>query len=323
MTRTAAPSYARTPSCELKGLLQEGFLAPLLRLNKRKVSDCYLDVHLRVNDEVHVYCGLTRLVTAGRKRNGTISFSADSTYENQSCAEGFFRNWNASESSLQDLLNHYLDNVTVHDSFITREGRVQEVWSRVKTPKPWTPFDREAVLSYQNKRQAALERRFTEVERARSLLKSIAVARPARGNIPWSPPPDSGTELDQLAIDDAGNLVIIEMKYAGKDAKSANIYYAPLQLLQYIHEWCRALKWLSIWTDLQNLIDARTEVDLMPPAPQLTGGIRAAICFGEDDRSDEVKRRYYEVLGIVNAHLPSGVQPVETWCYGKGGPRSL
>jgi len=32
---------------------------------------------------------------------------------------------------------------------------------------------------------------------------------------------------------------------------------------------------------------------------------------------------HYEVFGVVNAHLPSNVQPVETWSYGPEGPQPL
>ncbi len=35
--------------------------------------------------------------------------------------------------------------------------------------------------------------------------------------------------------------------------------------------------------------------------------------FGADRRSAEVKRRYAEVLRIVNQHLPPEVPPIETW----------
>ena len=75
--------------------------------------------------------------------------------------------------------------------------------------------------------------------------------------------------------------------------------------------------------DLQNLIDARQRLGLTPQlserAGELSGGIRAAICFGSDERSEEVKRRFYEALGIVNAHLPQGVRPIETWKFEQGG----
>ena len=70
---------------------------------------------------------------------------------------------------------------------------------------------------------------------------------------------------------------------------------------------------------MQELIDARVALGLMLEVPQLSGRLRAAVCFGNDGRSEEVKRRYYETLGVVNAHLPSEVGPIETWKLEDGG----
>ena len=55
-----------------------------------------------------------------------------------------------------------------------------------------------------------------------------------------------------------------------------------------------------------------------PSVSRLTGGIRPAMGFGADHRSAEVQRRYCEVLGIVNQHLPPGVPPIETWTIEEG-----
>ena len=43
-----------------------GLLAPLLELNRNKVCGTELDLHFRGGDEVHVYCGLTRVLVARR-----------------------------------------------------------------------------------------------------------------------------------------------------------------------------------------------------------------------------------------------------------------
>ena len=90
--------------------------------------------------------------------------------------------------------------------------------------------------------------------------------------------------------------MLIELKGASK--RTANVYYAPFQLLQYVWEWRDAIK--AVKADLQTLIDARVAIGLTPPevAP-LKGGIRAAVGFGPDHRTPEVTRRYDMVLGIL------------------------
>lgn len=320
---SVVPSYPRAPSNAMLRHLKDGFLAPLCNLQELKVANCHLDVHLRIGDRISVYCGLTSILNANLRTDDSVQISAHETYKKQECSKALFRNWCEDDRSFQETLCAYFEAVIVSDTHTKKEGKIQEEWSRIHTNKnsPWIPFDREAVLKYGANHKPV----FTQVESARAILKNIASYRPSRHGVQWKEPQEtSGNELDQLAIDSSGNLVIIEVKDAS--AKPEQVFYAPLQLLQYIHEWNNALQWLSVWRDLQNLIDSRVHLGLTLPlnGVKLTGGIRAAICFGKDSRSSEVKRRYYEALGVANAHLPPNVPPIETWSYSrKEGPRSL
>ena len=314
------PVYLRSPSDKLEPLLREGgFLSPIIFISGKIIgkSGLPLDVHLRPNDEVHVYCGHARILTAKLSRGNTVKIDAHTTYQKDH--EEFFRNWNTDETDFATSLEHYLANVNIPSRLVEKEGKLQADWSRVI--EPWVPFDREAVVSYAHIERESRSITFSAVESAKSILKDIAL-RPGRDGKPWAKPKGrQGNELDQLAVDEEGNLVLIEIKDAG--AGSAQVFYAPLQLLQYIHEWRRAFGWLSVSRALQELIDTRVALGLMPEVPPLTGGIRAAVCFGKDTRSKEVKRRYYEALGVINAHLPAHVLPVETWSCVKGKPQSL
>ena len=314
------PRYSRSPSGKLQNLLQIGeFLSPITLLSGRKVGkyDLPLDIHFRPDDKVDIYCGHARIIGINRIGDKSVSVFADKVYTRWH--EELFRTWNTDEFEFEKSLEHYLDKIEIADRYTKREGKLQADWSRVTDP--WVPFDRESILSYGHidKRKRSIN--FPEVDHARFILKAIA-SRPGRRMQSWAEPKDKqGNELDQLAVDNEGNLVLIEIKDAS--ASPAQVFYAPLQLLQYIHEWRRAFGWLSVSRSVQELVDARVQLGLMPKVPPLTGGIRAAVCFGEDTRSEEVKRRYYEALGVVNSHLPAHVQPVETWSYGKKGPEAL
>ena len=305
MTVSNTLSYDRAPSKELRRTLKEGFLTPILHLSKRSVSGCNLDVHLRANDEVHVYCGHAVLVTARLNKNGTIKLDANKSFRDQTPGAKLFRTWGREESGFEETLNLYFENVTVDDSK-KKEGLVQARWACVNG-SPWTPFDRECVLAGRDR-----ETSVPEVNRALRLLRDISV-RSNRGAKPWAEPDEpTGSELDQIAVDGNGSLVLIELKDANSTGLSS-IFYAPLQLLRYVYEWHEALVRPSVQDELHELINARRELGLTPDGPSLTGRIRAAVCFGDDARTDEVKRRFYEALGVVNAHLPSDVGPIETW----------
>ena len=296
-------SYDRTPSEKLKRLFDTGgLLAPLLNLTDRRVCGLPLEVFCRVKDEVHVYCGLTRLLRVERY-NDKVNVSAHETYSEQSCADGFFRHWNINDRiEFEKSLDRYLSHVKVSGRHTKGEGFVQSLWSRVT--ECWLPFDREAVLGYSSQEESKIARECGQVESARVELDIIVRS----ASPPWASPSSSGREIDQLAVDPNGSLVLIELK----DASAKSVFYAPFQILSYIWEWNNAIQ--SVLNQLQTLLDSRVELGLISSAvPKLTGDIRAAICFGPDTRSDEVKRRYSKVLEVVNRHLPPGFPPIDTW----------
>ena len=303
---TPGPFYDRAPSHELQALLSPGgFLAPLVGLAGRKAGGHYHDVHFLDKNEVRVYRGLTRLVTVKKTFDGAVRLTADSTYKTQPCGRSFLRPWRVDEPGFGEELDGYLENVKVRPSFLLNEGKVQEQWSKINAP--WVPFDREGVLGG----PPALGRDFPQVQAALEQLTSLAQ------NGGWPPPKATGSKIDQLAIDPVGRLVLLELKDASKS--TAEVYYSPFQLLQYVWEWHGALE--AVRNDLQAVIDARVAVGLTPDdVPALTGGIRASVGFGSDERSSEVKRRYEQVLKIVNDHLPADVGPIETWAHTDTGP---
>ncbi|MCY4004144.1 MAG: hypothetical protein OXF33_10615 [Rhodospirillales bacterium] len=330
-----APSYNRTPSPALRRLLAaEGFLAPLLRA--RSTNGIETEVQFRSGDEVHLYCGLTCIVKCGRNGDRLIWVESHQTYVLQPSANRLFRPanrrvdkrgtyvrdvWSVGDPAFAPALEAFLNGVTVGERQ-TKEGAIQARWSKVIAP--WIVFDKEAQLAYPSKseRSRLLSEAFRpSVEAARNELHLLARSRRSLPNRRdhWAMPPKGKTRLkiDQLAVDSAGNLVLLEIKDASGSA--SEVYYAPFQLLQNVWEWQRALP--AVRDSLQGLLDARVELGLTPGGvPPITGGVRAAIGFGADERSEEVRSRYSEVLRIVNALLPRGVSPIETWAFVKGEP---
>ena len=316
-------SYERAPSKELCALLAKGeFLSPIcdLHRNNFEVQGLVLDVHFRSNDCLHVYCGLTRLFDIQRmRRGGVLRISADPkhTQYDRTCGKRFFRDWTAHDPELKAAMDSYLKNVKVGQRH-KKEGRVQMQWSRVTDP--WISFDREARLRYSSaayRREATI---FEEVEDAyRSLCMNYDNHRNETGRSRWAKAEKTARKLDQLAVDPDGRLVLVELKDAGGQSKE--VYYSPFQLLQYVWEWHEALKTnAQLLAQVQSLLDSRAALGLLKPTARLNGSIRAAVCFGCDGRTDEVKQRFRFVLNVCNRHLPKGVCPIETWAYGTGAP---
>ena len=336
--QVSSPSYERTPSQKLRALLKaSGFLAPLLE--KRARDGIGLELHLRRGKEAHLYCGLTCLVKSGLSGDGEVWIKSHTTYATQECASQLIRPgratlvdrdaylrdvWNVDEPGFAQALDSFLDGVEV-DPRQRKEGAIQARWALVR--EPWIVFDKEAALSYPSKKERAgqMADAFRRgVDEARSRLRAVALSRRSLPNSRqhWAMPPMPKTrlKLDALAVDPARNLVLLEIKDAS--GSSGEIYYAPFQLLQNVWEWHRALP--AVRDSVQELLNARVELGLTPGGvPQVAGGIRAVVGFGEDQRSEPVRHRYLEVLGIVNSLLPPGVSPIETWAMANGKPVRL
>jgi hypothetical protein len=167
--------YNRTPSPAFQALLAPGgFLSPILM--SRTVAGLLIDVHLREKDHLNVYCGLTSLLEVslvGRE----VRIGANSAYTAQSCGSGLFRVWATDEQGLSEALECYFAGVSVGERWFCGEGAVQAIWARVRDP--WTPFDREAVLGYEDDVDQTSGRAFSQVQTARDEIRRIPpVKRP-------------------------------------------------------------------------------------------------------------------------------------------------
>ena len=304
-------AYKRAPSEEFLKLMKcGGFLEPVIALNHREVCGSELDVHLRVDDEVHVYCGRTAIIKVRRlkKPKGYVTLEASETYKNQFCGHRIFGRWKIGDPGFAKAIEAYVNTVQVTPSFVKGEGAVQTKWSLAKDP--WIPFDREAQFgngSTEHREKSAVDAAFCDIK-----------VKAEQGN--WKDPEKGAKKLDQLAIDSKSRLVLLELKDGSKS--NDQVYYVSFQLLQYVWEWHNALE--EVQSDLQELINVRERVCLMPKSDlKLSGGIRAAVGFGHKIPTANTKKRYKEVLKIVNDHLPRSVPLIETWAWSEDGPYCL
>ena len=196
-------------------------------------------------------------------------------------------------------------------------------WSQVSDP--WVPFDREAALGYESTTHRLESRSFPEVQAAQAKLQTIyrhSLSQPEACGV-WEEPPvqRQRDELDQLAVDSVGRLVLIELKDAASQDSGA-LYYAPFQVLRYAWVWSCALD--AVRGGLQTLITVREALGLAAQGGyRLSGGVRAVVAFGCDLRSESVRHRYRRVLDIVHQHLPPDVSGIETWIFTDDGPRRV
>lgn len=281
--------YARTPSEPLMKAL-DGLLLPLRQ--PWTVAGLPLDLQLRERDEVMLYCGLTRLVVA-QCRPPFVTLTAHKTYKSQPCAKALLRPWRLDEQGLGAALADYLGNVVVSRSHTAKEGKVQAAWMTVADP--WQSLDREAVIGGGTSPFAAVDRATDAVRKLGSGWAKLDG-------------PKAGNELDQLAIDPAGRLVLVELKHG----QASKLYQAPLQALRYAWEWAGAVQ--TLLPELEELIEAKQRLGLLPAnLPKLNGELRVAVAWGEEQPSPRVLRRLDLVVDALKKHLPPGLGEIEVW----------
>lgn len=308
------PRYTRAPSPDVAVHLgPQGLLAPLLQ--PRTLGKLRLDVHLREKNQVHAYYAQARIIDA-HLRPGHVQLQADEAYRRREGPPKLFTRWSAAHPDFERALVAYFQNVVTHVK-THPEGEVQAAWSAVLDP--WVPIDREAVIGYPDTQSELDARRSDAVAAAHADVATVgAKQRP----MSWAqlPTHDRCAELDQLAVDPSGRLVLIELKYGR--ASSDKVYYAPLQLLQYAHEWRSAFG--HVRDDLEAVRAARVALGLSPAhTPRLNGEIRLVLGFGEDLPSKEVLARLEQVLAVANRHLPANTSPIEMWSMRNGAPVRL
>ena len=293
--------YPRAPSDDLKELLR-GPLASLLELNDHKlnVSDrmMRLDVHFRIDDTINVYCGDTSLLEVQRKKDDRLTLKV---HEN-----------NISDAYKARIANKK-DRRPNNKGYITWE--TDKFW---KTDKSGFKEEFEEELASYLGPEKDNKGRNVAVSNER-WITGEALLREQWARVvkdPWTPfdrgaalSGGGGRKVDQLAVDRDGSLVVVVIK----DAKKPHDFSKELQkFLEYIKQWNMALKQEEVRGDLQELIDARKEFNLTAEdVPSLGNRIRAAICFGSEGPSNV--KSFYAALDDVNARLPEGVNPIETW----------
>jgi hypothetical protein len=302
--------YDRAPTEGLIELLAHGGLLAPLRATW-SVAGLPLDLQFREGDEVHLYCGLTRLLAARRRARG-VRLEASPTYTGQACASALFRAWGVGEAGFEEALSAYLAGVIVDERWVRKEGAVQAAWMAVC--EPWVTLDREAVLGRPSSAARTLALDAPSVRAAHEAVDALA------GTGGWRRPatPKGANELDQLAVDPEGRLVLVELK----DARSSEVVTAPLQALRYAWEWHEALP--TVLPSLRALLAARRRVGLVPDeTPGLTGELRTVVAWADGGPSAEVHRRMLAVKQVVDGHLPVGVTEVEVWALPAGVPTRI
>ncbi|MEI6514585.1 MAG: hypothetical protein WCO77_01295 [bacterium] len=272
--------YDRALNPDVESLLSKGGLFNFLITDTPGLSpdDAYaLDIQVREGNVLMYYHGTTRLLTLhfrwkSLKSQMTIKAHASSAYgEYAECCQQYqalMKEWSISDiSNFKDAWQAYLKSamVAANDRYYGnhREGfwqnRLCVEFGRNWTPSSdWLVIDRECVIGF--KRSADKKAHY---EKANSKAQEIKLALQNSDKVKWGTPDNKGfgDEVDMLAIDKSGSLVVIELKH-GVNAKG--IYWGPLQAGVYQTAFKAAP--LEVLKGVEKLIAQKIKLGLLPNA---------------------------------------------------------
>ena len=228
--------YNRTISQGLSNLLEnEGELRWLFDFVKNHKELDFLIGKNKSKEWVSIYRGLTRIITVLPINSNTVFIDADNKYKNIS--PNLYGQKKVSENfqtDIEDLIAKIEQNSQFDRYYKTRkEGYYQNELSKIYglCGSPDTDFviiDKEAVIGYSN--QVEKKSLFGSVQQKyKQLQREISIHNPKRYGKDLGKKA-IGNELDFLALDKDGNILLIEYKHG---TNTSGIYLSPLQIGLY------------------------------------------------------------------------------------------
>lgn len=314
--------YARKLAKRVEeSMLPSGALRFLIDVALENRDDPYaLDIQLREGNELMYYHGTTCLLTIRiSNRNSTLDITAtahEAYGQHAECRAEYaalMKTWRITESAtLEQAVRFYLPKAIRAADARYYDNKKEGYWQnrlcvrfgpRWRCDDEWLILDRECVLGFDTSGEKT-----DFYAQAREKFAAFRRQLQDEDSTTWGQITDKGfgDELDLLAIDPAGRLVVLELKHG---SNAAGIYWGPLQTYFYGDAFTSVLG--EIRDDLLNLAHQKIRLGLLPEAAGSRLGreglsrVEPVLAIAEPnensacwDRMDQVLRRSTSGLGL-------------------------
>ncbi len=263
-----------------------------------------LDFQVGRNDQkqwISIYRGLTRLVTVRPSRKSQ-ELTVDAAPCYKAVSPELFGRKSISDLGLEPIekIRQYLEEQGSKDRHYgnKREGYYQNELSRMygicgSSDSGFVVVDKEAVVGYKdtderNMLLGPLQDQYKE------LLGKLIKKNPKRYGSKLG---SLGNELDFLAVDQGGNILLVEYKHHGSEIKG--IYRSPLQIGLYYEIFSSPQLRSRLQESVLAMLVQKQEMGLVNAEwkkPELSGKIIPVLIVSEPKAESSAYKKLYEVL---------------------------
>jgi len=304
--------YNRTVSKSLADLLSfGGQLRWLYDFVKEQPDLDFLLYKNNTSEGISVYRGLSRILTI-REHAGNLILSAAPSYVAFNKPLYGVKNLNTNfQADLELVIKQVRANVNpklARYYNCQKEGYYQSAFSRNfgicgAPDSDFVLIDKESVIGYLDsnyKTQLLTKSIINKYKQLQSTISSINPKLYGNNLVKKS----LGNELDFLALDKNGNILLIEFKHG---ENTSGIYLSPLQIGIY-HEIFTSYPWQDLQNAVFSMLEQKQKIGLINPAWQKPKTINQIIpiliisdcpCLSNGSS----KARFNEILKIAKQHL--------------------
>lgn len=298
--------YNRTLSNSFSKLLEpNGDLRWLFHFVQKRSDLDFLIGKNNSSEWISIYRGLSRMLKISKTRKpDVIKLDADAAYKK--ILSGLFGQKKISENFSRELETLLI--VVSDDSKFDRyynnkkEGYFQNELSRNfgicgKSNEDFVIIDKEAVVGYADMREK--NKLYGKIrEKYKSLQNDISQKDAKRYGKDLDEKP-IGNELDFLALDKQGNLLLIEYKHG---SNTSGIYLSPLQIGMYF-ELFKQLSRVELEKSVFEMLEQKKKIGLINPkwnTPNIKD-IVPVLMISEYNYRSSAKIKYQEIINFIRA----------------------
>ncbi len=315
--------YNRTLSDPFSKLLKpNGDLRWLFHLVETRSDLDFLIGKNRYHEWISIYRGLSRVLTINKTHlPDTIKLDGADAYKK--ITKDLYGKKNCSENFSDELLK--LITTVSKDSKFDRyynnrkEGYFQNELSRKfgicgKPNDDFVIIDKEVVIGYENIKEK--EKLYSKIREKYKILQRDISQKNAKRYGQDLEKKSIGNELDFLALDKQGNLLLIEYKHG---SNTSGIYLSPLQIGMYF-DLFSSLDKNELERSVFKMLEQKKEMKLINPewkteTPSVISNIIPILIISEYNYNSSAKSKYKEIIGFIKAKNGAFLENIRTYNY--------